>query len=159
MIRKILLACAAILVIILMTGCDMFKKKRKITGTKGEVVSVINGNTLRLQNGLTVELLGVKPSDLGKKYMEEYIKGKYITLIADKQDSRQTYKTASTKVRAYVKVSGEPGSLNGKLLIEKWANGVNNNHLRDSAKVYNAYWNGGGTRVLLTDAELQMNYQ
>lgn len=156
MIKKTLLACTVIMAIVSLTGCNMFKKERKITGTKGEVVSVINGNTLKMQNGLTVELLGVKPSDLGKKYMEEHIKGKNITLIADKQDSRQTYKTASTKVRAYVKVTGEGGSLNGKLLIERWANGVNNNHLRDSAKVYNSYWNGGGSRVLLTDAELQM---
>lgn len=151
--NKTLFACAVIMMIISMTSCE---KKRKITGTKGQVVAIVNGNTLKMQNGLIVELLGVKPSDLGKKYMEEHIKDKTISLIADSKDVKQTYKTASTKVRAYVKVAGEAGSLNGKLLIERWANGVNNNHLKDSAQAYNAYWNEDGARVLLTDAELQM---
>lgn len=154
--RKTLLVCTIILTIMTIAGCNMFKKERKITGTQGKVVSVVNGNTLKMQNGLTVELIGVKPSDLGKKYMEECVIGKNITLIADKQDVRQTYKTASTTVRAYVKVAGEAGSLNGKLLLERWANGVNNNHLRDSAKAYNSYWTGGGKHVLLSDVELQM---
>ena len=111
MIKKTLLACTVIMTIVSLTGCNMFKKERKITGTKGEVVSVINGNTLKMQNGLTVELLGVKPSDLGKKYMEEHIKGKNITLIADKQDSRQTYKTASTKEALYNAMAEYPGTI------------------------------------------------
>lgn len=156
MMKKILMYSTVIFTVISFAGCHMVKKERKITGTTGEVVSVINGNTLELQNGLTVELLGVEPSDLGKRYMEQHVKGRNITLIADKQDYVQTYTTAFTTVRAYVKVAGEPGSLNGKLLMERWANGVNPNNLRDSAKVYNSYWNGSGTRVLLTDAELQM---
>ncbi len=155
-IKKILLVWAFLIGLVLMTGCNMFKKERRVTGTKGEVVSVINGNTIKIHNGLTVELLGVKPSNLGKDYMEEHLIGKSVTLIADKQDPKQSYKTASTTVRAYVKVSGEAGSLNGRLLTEKWANGVNTNHLRDSAKTYNAYWNGNGQRILLTAPELQM---
>ena len=112
---------------IILTSCSMFQKERKVSGTKGNVIAVIDGKTIKLQNGLTVELLGINPSDLGKKYMEEHIIGKQVTLIADKQDPRQTYKTASTKVRAYVKLMGESGSLNGKLLTERWANGVNIN--------------------------------
>lgn len=141
---------------IILTSCSMFQKERKVSGTKGSVIAVIDGKTIKLQNGLTVELLGINPSDLGKKYMEEHIIGKQVTLIADKQDPRQTYKTASTKVRAYVKLMGESGSLNGKLLTERWANGVNINHLRDSAKVFGDYWNGTGTRTLLSASELQL---
>lgn len=153
MIRKTFLACTITIIIASLAGCS---EEHKITGTKGKVVSIINGNTLRLHDGLTVELLGVKPSDLGKDYMEKHIIDKNVTLVADKKDPKQTYKTKSTKVRAYVKIAGETGSLNGKLLIERWANGVNNNHLRDSSKVFNDYWNGKGARVLLTDAELQL---
>lgn len=131
-------------------------KSQKITGTKGTVVSVSDGSTIVLQNGLKVELLGVTPSDLGRKYMEKHLVGKRVSLVADSQDPKQSYQSAITTVRAYVRVEGEPGSLNGKLLSEKWASGVNLLHLRDSSKAYNEYWSGYGSRILLSDAELQM---
>lgn len=152
LLRKNLYNTLVVLAAISCVSCG--PKERKVTGTSGKVVSIIDGNTLELQNGLTVELLGIKPSHLGEEYMETHVKGKTVKLIADKKDPRQTYRYASAKVRAYVRVGDERGSLNGKLLQLKRANGIELNHLNDSAEVYSTYWNGKEKHVLMSAPEL-----
>lgn len=144
----------SLLLTLLIIGCYS-SKEQKITGTTGKVVEVIDGSHIRLQNGLTVELIGIDPSALGEKYMNSFVKGKTVRLVADKQDIKQTYKSKSSTVRAYVRVDGMLGSLNGKLLKEGWADGLNLSFLQDSATAYSQYWKNDEQRVLLNDAELQ----
>ncbi|MGM9794465.1 MAG: serine protease [Candidatus Cryptobacteroides sp.] len=146
-----LFVCMSTIMVQAFCGCD---NSQRITGTRDKVMSVNDGKTIKLQSGLTVELIGVKASEMGRKYLETQVKGKSVTLVADKLDPIQTYKTNQTKVRAYVRVPGERISLNGKLLVEKWANGVDTKYLKDSAKVYGSYWQKSNSDVLLTEPEL-----
>lgn len=122
-----------------LVACSPKPKERRITGTEGVVYSIENGNTICLQNGLKVTLLGVSPSEIGKKYMEANLKGKSVRLVADSRDPKQGYKSASTTVRAYVKVPGSARSVNGTLLEGAMTNGLDMQCLYDSAEVFRRY--------------------
>ncbi len=134
-------------------ACSPKKKDRRITGTEGIVSSIENGNTIRLQNGLTVTLIGVSPSEIGKKYMEANLKGKSVRLVADSRDPKQTYRSTATTVRAYAKVPGTLRSINGALLEGSLSNGLNSQGLYDSAAVFKRYLDDP-VHPLLTKAEL-----
>lgn len=128
-----------IIVLCTFVACSPKKKDRRITGTEGVVSSIENGNTIRLQNGLTVTLIGVSPSEIGKKYMEANLKGKSVRLVADSRDPKQTYRSTATTVRAYAKVPGTLRSINGALLEGSMSNGLNSQGLYDSAAVFKRY--------------------
>lgn len=114
-----LMSCLALI----MVGCDGCLEKKKITGTTGKVVEVIDGNTIKLQNGLKVQLLGVDANEEhAKAYIEQHIVGKKVKLIADSKDSKQTYKNPrKEKVRAYVCEGRQHRSLNGFLIRKGFA--------------------------------------
>ena len=148
---------SSMLVLIVMSctvvACGHQKEDRKITGTEGVVSSIENGNTIRLQNGLTVTLLGISPSEIGKKYMETNLKGKTVRLVADSRDPKQTYRSTATTVRAYAKITGTTRSINGVLLEGAMSNGLNFQGLYDSAAVFKRYLEDP-VHPLLSKAEL-----
>lgn len=132
--------------------CCSRQKEIEINQVKSPVVKVISGNKIELKNGLKVEMLGLKPSENSKKYIEEHIKGKTVTLRCDSKQKRKTLKSYKTTVRAYVKVQGESGSLNGKLLSLRLAD-FNQNILKDSLDSYKRIVQTR-LRPTLTDSEL-----
>lgn len=103
-----LLCCGAIV------GCS--HPPIKLNGTQSKVTKVIDGKTVQLQNGLKVELLGIKASEHTKKYLEDQVKKQTVTVITDSQQKRQTVKSLKTKVKAYLKVKGESRDVAGKML-------------------------------------------
>lgn len=143
-----------IIVLCTFVACSPKKKDRRITGTEGVVSSIENGNTIRLQNGLTVTLIGVSPSEIGKKYMETNLKGKSVRLVADSRDPKQTYRSTATTVRAYAKVPGTVRSINGALLEGAMSNGLNSQGLYDSAAVFKRYLEDP-MRPTMSDPELR----
>ena len=142
-----------VIMICLANGCSPKKKDRKITGTEGIITSIESGNVIRLQNGLTVTLIGVSPSEVGKKYMETNYKGKNVRLVSDSRDPKQTYRSTATTVRAYAKLSGATRSINGLLLEGSLSNGLNSQGLYDSAAVFKRYLEDP-VHPLLSKAEL-----
>lgn len=88
----------------------------KVNGTQSKVTQIIDGKTVQLQNGLKVELLGIKGSEHTKKYLEEQVKGKVVTVISDSHQKKQTLKSYKTKVKAYIKVKGDSRDVAGKML-------------------------------------------
>ena len=140
------------LIVLTFVSCGQKKRNIDINKIKSTIVSVKSGNTVELTNGLTVELLGVEPTENGRKYLEEYAKGKSVSLRCDSKQGKKSIKTYMTTVRAYVKIAGEPISLNGKLLLSRKAS-LNQNRLHDSLNVYKRYVNPD-RRPILTDSEL-----
>lgn len=113
-----LILCAALIFV----AC-IDEKKKRVTGTTGKVTEVISGNTLKLHNGLKVQLLGIGEDEKhAKKYIEQHIVGKNVRLIADSKDTKQTYKNTRREwVRAYVSEGREHRSLNGFLIRNGFA--------------------------------------
>ena len=111
----ILYCTVFVLIAISLTNC---KKGHPITGTKGVVKEILNGNTIKLTSGLKVQLLGISPDhESCRVYMENNnIVGKKVSLIADKGAKKQIYKKSSETVKAYVFLLPENICLNGMIL-------------------------------------------
>ncbi len=108
-----------IVALLIMSACGGGVKTKKITGTSGKVTEVIDGNTIKLSNNLTVNLLGVEDNLNTKKFLENNIKGKRVKLIADSKDSKKTYVVGNKEtVNAYVVVPGDRtlNSVNGRMV-------------------------------------------
>lgn len=93
-------------------------KEYKITGTKGEVKEILDGNTIRLSSGLKVRLLGIAPEhETTRVFMENNnLVGKNVKLVADKKDRKQIFRKNSETVKAYVFLQPENLCLNGIIL-------------------------------------------
>ena len=105
------------------------------------VKEVRSGNTIVLQNGLTVELLGVKNTPQSKEFLQRELIGKAVTLKADSHDSKPWYKDPSNStVKAYVTVSDgeEYSKLNGYIL-RKGMSDFNNSYCNDSTSNFKKY--------------------
>lgn len=113
-------------------SCD---DSKKVTGTKGTVNEVINGNTIRLANGLKVRLIGIANEPRSEDFLKSSVLNKKVRLLADSQDRKQTWRTAKKEtVRAYVRVmGGENIALNGFMLRNKFAH-LNTEFLKDSVQ-------------------------
>lgn len=135
--------------------------EQSITGTKGKVKRIVNGNTIQLQSGLKVQLLGVASGHESTKiYMENLnLEGKQVKLIADKGDTKQSFVKSSEKVRAYVFVLPENTCLNGDVLRQcaKSDNSVfSAKHLNDSLEAWRLICKGCEHNGALPDIALYM---
>lgn len=135
-VLKILLALLTI-VISGCQSCGSHSDKIKVNGIQSKVQKVINGNTIELKNGLKVELLGIKPSEHTKNYLEKQVKGENVIVIADSKQ-KQFIKSYKTKVKAYVKLKGSKYCISGSLLLNKIAE-LNQTSLKDSLKQFIRY--------------------
>ena len=123
---KFILMCSMVALLLGLTGCSGCSRKEKSSGSikcdgiQSKVQKVIDGNTIELKNGLKVELLGIKPTEHTKKYLEKHVQNETIIVIADSKQ-KQYIKTYKTKIKAYVKVKGERLCISGKMLLDKTA--------------------------------------
>ena len=100
-------------IVLLCTNCS--GTKIQVNGMQSSVRSIISGKEIELQNGTKVVLLGVKDSENSKKYLEQHVKGKRVTIISDSKQP-QFISTYLTTIYAYVRVNGEKGCVQNKLL-------------------------------------------
>lgn len=138
------------LLIVLLASCT---KEIDINKIKSKVQNVKTGNKIELKNGLTVELLGINPTANSKKYLEEHVKGKNVSLRRDSHSKRKTIKSYKTSVKAYVRIENEKGSVNGKIL-ELDFSPLNQNLLKDSLQAFKGYVNPDNERRILAPEEL-----
>lgn len=140
--------CLLSLLIVILSSClDIFREDIEINKIKSSVQSVKSGNKIELKNGLIVELLGVKPTTISKKYLEEHVKGKSVSLRCDSYSKKKTIKTYKTTVKAYVRVNNEITSVNGKIL-ELDFSPLNQNLLKDSLEAFVRYVSHDERRTL-----------
>lgn len=74
----------------------------KIMGYKGNVTNIENGNTLVLNSGLKVQLLGVKQNhEHAELWIKNNLIGKTVQLVSDSKNE-QTFNKIGATVKAYV---------------------------------------------------------
>lgn len=127
--------------------------KIKVDGIQSKVQKILSGNEIELKNGLTVEILGIKPTEHTKDYLEKQVKGEIVTVIADSRQ-KQFIKTYRTKVKAYVKLKGEKYCISGKLLLNGTAD-LRQTAVRDSLEHFRTYQIHIGQRPPMSQTELQ----
>ena len=114
-----------ILVIIVLVVLGIFIWKHvnkpsgiKVMGYKGLVTDVVNGNTIVLNTGLNVWLLGVEPN---RERAETWIRNNLVVIIVElvsDSGNEQTFNTVGTTVQAYViLISGEGKVCANRLLV------------------------------------------
>lgn len=143
--KKIVIAVViAILVVIGIIVFGTLPKAKSLPIENQVVRSVNSDGSIVLSNGLTVELLGVKPDARTINFLQSNVVGKAVRVIADSKDENATYTDPNKdRVRGYVTVMGSTAftNLNGYLLKEKLAS-LNASYCQDSLQVYRAYANG-----------------
>ena len=71
-------------------------------GYKGLVTDVVNGNTIVLNTGLKVWMLGVEPNrERAETWIRNNLVGKMVELVSD-SGNEQTFNSVGTTVKAYV---------------------------------------------------------
>lgn len=131
------IAVAVVAVYLLMPG-----KKHRIDDEIGVVQEVVSGNTIRLQNGLTVEMLGIKEGNSSSvSFLNGNVVGKRVHLKADNSNTRPYYENAAREtVRAYVNMEDLATfkNVNGYMLQNKQAD-LNSSYCTDSLSAYQSY--------------------
>ena len=81
------------------------EKDFELNGYEGQVAAVKNGNAVVLTGGLSVELIGVQPTEASKQFLLEQMLNKRVRLTLDNTNKQRTCKKLEgTTVRAYVEV-------------------------------------------------------
>lgn len=138
-VKKLVMALAAVLAAVVIWAIyKMIKPDTPITNITGEVASVVDGNTIKLKSGLTVELLGVNKTGASKSFLESNVLGKTVTLTADSHETKTTYRDPMQEtVRAYVRVSGDvPYTTLNRYILSKKLSTLNDSFCQDSLEIY-----------------------
>lgn len=126
--------------------------KIKVDGIQSKVQKVLTGNQIELQNGLKVEILGIKPSEHTKNYLERQVKGETVVIVSDSKQP-QFINTYMTKVRAYVKLKHDKLCVSGKMLSNRTAE-LNQTFVKDSLEHFKKYAYGDIPHPRMTSTEL-----
>lgn len=146
------IVCLVVLlgIVVFLSGCK--NNNIKVNGIQSKVVKVISGNQIELQNGLKVEILGIKPTQHTEKYLKEHVKNEVVTIIRDSKQ-REFIGTYKSKVKAYVKIKGERLCISGKLLLNKTAE-LRQTSVKDSLLHFIEYAKQDIPRPEMTSTEL-----
>jgi len=125
-----------LVLLILPASCG--SKSKPIDKVEGKVIKVKNGNTIVLDNGLTVHLLGIPANTQTENYLKTKVLHERVTLTSDQRSSKPTtYKSSKDNVWAYVKVKkdGKVYPVNGDMIRQRICE-VDKKFLGDSLKSY-----------------------
>lgn len=150
---KKILSLVAVGVAMLAVSCG--SSDIEVDGLTGTVKEVKNGNTLVLNNGLSVRLIGINESS---SFNEQYLKGNVLNKkIELKPDSRRkqdhVIKSYKGEVWAYAKMKNNKEPLNRKLLTMGGEASFSKKFLKDSLASFTDIVKKGPKKPL-TDNEL-----
>lgn len=128
----------------------------EVDGLVGTVKKVENGNTLVLNNGLNVHLIGLSENSA---FNEQYLKGNYLNKkIELKPDSRRKkdwhIKSYKTDVWAYAKLKSNKEPINRKILAMGGEKSFSKKFLKDSLANYMEIITAAAPVKPLSDNEL-----
>lgn len=131
--RKYLLIAAAIFIVLLI----VLSAPRTMGKSKFTINSVVDGNTVQLDNGYQIVLLGVAGSEASQTYLQDY-KGKNVRIVMDGSSPRLSgAKCKDKRIYAYVKMGST--CLNSVILKEQKSDFCMMPNLVDSLDSYLAY--------------------
>lgn len=124
----------------------------KVMGYKGLVTDVVNGNTIVLNTGLKVWMLGVEPNrERAETWIRNNLVGKMVELVSD-SGNEQTFNSVGTTVKAYViLISGNGKVCANRLLVNDNRDCASLAFMKDSSFVAN-----DAVLVEITDKALYM---
>lgn len=109
---------------------------------QGVVQKINEDGTLKMSNGLTVEMLGVQPDVRTIEFLRDNLVGKMVLLTPDSHDTKPYYLDANKDlVRAYVSVVGvnvNYAKLDGYLIRNNLAS-FNKGYCQDSLAAFTSY--------------------
>lgn len=132
-----------------------------ITGWTGKIKDVQNGNTLVMESGLKVTLLGLKPNQATTElFLKNNYVGKRVELVADSK-GKQTFKKKNENVLAYVNLKGtkkgdSDRTLNRLALYDAGKDAYSEAKLKDSLEAFRDIFLGPGPDHLVKDLALFM---
>ena len=128
----------------------------EVDGLTGTVKEVKDGNTVVLNNGLTVHLLGLnESSSFNEQYLQNNVLNKKIELKPDSRRKKDHYiKNYKTEVWAYAKLKNNKAPVNRNLLTLGGEASFSKKFLKDSLSAYTRIVKDDSIRRPLTDVEL-----
>jgi hypothetical protein len=130
----IILVCALVLIVVLFKGCPKSLDEDPFT-----VAKVINGNTLQLENGYEVVLLGVYPTKNTADFLNKYVNTD-VYFIFDSSSPVPLTDDSNQKFYAYVALSKYDGPCINSLILKNGLAPLNESpNLTDSLDVYREY--------------------
>ncbi len=119
-------------------------KKKLINDERNiAVTEVLNGNTVKLSDGLTVTLLGVQNTPESQSFLKDNVLNKYVTLIADSHDAKNYFEDPTKDhVRAYLKMEGTSFSNVNGYILGKGLSHLNPDYVQDSLIAFQSYVSG-----------------
>lgn len=130
------------------TGCSGIP----VTGETDIVTDVVDGNTIQLNSGLTVHLLGISPkSSFSEEYLKTNVLDHEVVLTADSgaDEEAQSY---DDEIYAYVTTTDDYMPLNRKILKMAGEKAFDTSYLTDSLDEYRRIFSDNSR--ILTDNEL-----
>jgi hypothetical protein len=110
------------------------------------VVQVLNGNTIRLKNGLTVQLIGISDTPEAYDYLKETLLNERIKFVSDRSN-QQRIESAGQRVYAYL-TTNHGLSVNADVLKRRLSP-LNTEYLTDSLKAFEGYAGDAGQETAM----------
>lgn len=133
--KKVIIGVIIALAVIIAIFAFSNMSKPHYLPLQNQVVQSVNSDgTIKLNNGLTVEILGITPNAKTIEFLQNNLVGKTVNIIADSHDTKAYYKDPSKdKVRGYINVVGGANftNLNSYLIKNKLAD-LNPSFCQDS---------------------------
>jgi serine protease Do len=96
--------------------------------------SVVDGNTVRMSDGVTVDLLGVEDTPAAAEYLQQLIGSK----VRVRTDKSMPFKSKKQTVYAYITLKDKKLSVNAEILKQKLST-LNLTYVDDSLSVFQRY--------------------
>lgn len=127
---------AAIAIMFLFTKCECFH----VNDIEDRIESVVDGNTVVLNSGLTVHLNGIRSNNTYCKEQLKYYVGEEVSLLSDSNDPVTTVCSFDEEVWAYVYVVSTGKELNYELLKAAGRDAFDSSNCEDRRDDYIALW-------------------
>lgn len=119
------------LLLFLITSCKSSIENRGFT-----VVEIINGNTIKLKNGMQIQLLGVDATQGSYEYLRDNVLNNKIRIRFDKQNDN---KKQQLEKYVFAYITDNKNKCVNSVILELGLSGLNTFMLNDSLKRYAAY--------------------
>lgn len=136
--------------LLLFSGVCIFSCGTSFDRKFHRVTEIIDGNTIRVENGVTIHLTGVQDNGRGAAYLERTLLNQNIRVVFDSR-YRENPTSPIAEIHAYV-VRHDRLSINGDML-KSYAGDLEESYLNDSLEVFRNYSLGGGSEGIGLEIE------
>ncbi|TAE75169.1 MAG: hypothetical protein EAZ85_03060 [Bacteroidetes bacterium] len=137
-------------IILLISSFFFSCKSTDIESSPQKIIKIIDSNTIELENGVKVNLIGIEEDAKISNQLSNWI-GKNVMIVQDSK-SYQPINNNTDEINAYLKDANSGESLNKKLL-KKGLSKLNKKNLFDSLNVFEQCFSNGEYGLLISDKD------